>query len=70
MEEGRGLFAFAKLKGPDNFKTWWRNMQFALADGLLIKYVDGTYPRPGPAPDGSSEAVKAESLRDQNSWDA
>ena len=45
-------------------------MQFALADALLIKYVDGTYPRPGPAPDGSSEAVKAESLRDQNSWDA
>ena len=45
-------------------------MQFALADALLLKYVDGTYPRPGLAPDGSSEAVKAESLRDQNSWDA
>ncbi|KAK3176793.1 hypothetical protein OEA41_008118 [Lepraria neglecta] len=72
MEEGRGLFGFAKLKGPENFKTWWRNMQFALADALLLKYVDGTYPRPrpGPVPDGSSEAVKAESLRDQNSWDA
>ena len=47
-------------------------MQCALAGALLLKYVDGTYPRPrpGPVPDGSSEAVKAESLRDQNSWDA
>ena len=72
MEEGRGLFGFAELKGPENFKTWWRNIQFALADALLHKYVDGTYPRPrpGPVPDGSSEAGKDESLRDQNSWDA
>ena len=40
------LFNFAKLKGQDNWKQWWRNMEYALTDCGLLTFVNGKSKRP------------------------
>jgi len=35
-------YSFEKLKGPDNYKEWAREMTFALQDAGLMSYINGT----------------------------
>jgi len=35
-------YSFEKLKGPNNYKEWAREMRFALRDAGLMGYVNGT----------------------------
>lgn len=60
----KGMFNFAKLKGQDNWKQWCRNMEYALADCLLLSHVTGKSTRPSLSnPSTTSEVEK------QEKWD-
>lgn len=37
---------FSKLKGPEDFKEWAREMGFALQDAGLMSYANGTSAKP------------------------
>lgn len=39
-------YSFEKLKGPENYKEWAREMSFALRDAGLMSYVNGTFRKP------------------------
>lgn len=45
-ERDDGTYRFPKLSGPDNYKEWARNMQFALMDAGLWNIVSGDIVKP------------------------
>ena len=59
----KGMFNFVKLKGQDNWKQWERNMEYALADYLLLNFVNGKFIRP------LNDAKDTDSSSKQEKWD-